>query len=263
MLRTVNAQPTLWEAILPEMCLGMPAELEAVDRLLDDRGLLQAVPGALPLRPRPSLGADRDLPAAHVLEVPLPPRLRAALPRGGRLDLLAAILPDPPRGGCPASDDADEDHDPLRIDRRGRPERGALGQGRCCQGAEDQPGAGRHDRGPANVAYPTDSGLLAKGVAKMAKAVERLKAGGLAPRIATRDRTRLVRRHARSIGANLRRRTEEAKDEVMAINARMARIASEAVGEARASGASTPGGCCASSATLHRPDSSSSPTTLR
>jgi len=26
----------LWEAILPEMCLGMLAELEAVDRLLDD-----------------------------------------------------------------------------------------------------------------------------------------------------------------------------------------------------------------------------------
>ncbi len=85
---------------------------------------------------------------------------------------------------------------------------------------------------PANVAYPTDSGLLAKGVAKMAKAVERLKAGGLAPRVRTRDRTQLLRRHARSIGANLRRRTGEAKDEVFAINARMARAASEAVGEA-------------------------------
>ena len=86
---------------------------------------------------------------------------------------------------------------------------------------------------PANIAYPTDSGLLAKGVAKMAKAVERLKAGGLAPRVRTRDRTQLVRRHARSIGANLRRRTGEAKDEVLAINARMARAATEAVGEAR------------------------------
>ena len=86
---------------------------------------------------------------------------------------------------------------------------------------------------PADVAYPTDSGLLAKGVAKMAKAVQRLKAGGLAPRVKTRDRTHLVRRHARSIGANLRRRTEEAKGEVMAINARMARIASDAIREAR------------------------------
>ena len=33
---------------------------------------------------------------------------------------------------------------------------------------------------PANVAYPTDSGLFAKGVAKMARDVERLKAAGSA-----------------------------------------------------------------------------------
>jgi IS5 family transposase len=86
---------------------------------------------------------------------------------------------------------------------------------------------------PADVCYPTDSGLLARGVAKMAKTVERLKAQGLATRIATRDRTRLVRAHARSIGAFLRRRTDEAKGEVKAINGRMARIASEAAREAR------------------------------
>src|SRR6266568_24578 len=36
MLRTVNAQPTLWESILPPAVLRMPAELLAVDRLLDD-----------------------------------------------------------------------------------------------------------------------------------------------------------------------------------------------------------------------------------
>ena len=36
MLRTVNDQPTLWETILTEMCLSLPAELQAVDRLLDD-----------------------------------------------------------------------------------------------------------------------------------------------------------------------------------------------------------------------------------
>jgi transposase, IS5 family len=36
-LRTVNAQPTLWEAILPEAVLGLPVELEAVDGLLDDQ----------------------------------------------------------------------------------------------------------------------------------------------------------------------------------------------------------------------------------
>jgi IS5 family transposase len=36
MLRTTNPQPSLWEAILPDACLGLPAELARVDALLDD-----------------------------------------------------------------------------------------------------------------------------------------------------------------------------------------------------------------------------------
>jgi IS5 family transposase len=36
MLRTVGDQSTLWESILPSAVLRIPAELEAVDRLLDD-----------------------------------------------------------------------------------------------------------------------------------------------------------------------------------------------------------------------------------
>ena len=36
MLRTIRSQPSLWEAILPEIALRMPAELASVDRLLDD-----------------------------------------------------------------------------------------------------------------------------------------------------------------------------------------------------------------------------------
>jgi IS5 family transposase len=86
----------------------------------------------------------------------------------------------------------------------------------------------------ANVAYPTDSGLLAKGVAKMATTIRRVKAAGLARRTATRDRTRSVRSRARDIAANLRRRSEAAKAEVRAINADLAGIAERAVAEARA-----------------------------
>jgi IS5 family transposase len=86
---------------------------------------------------------------------------------------------------------------------------------------------------PADVAYPTDSGLLAKGVAKMAKSIKSLQANGLATRTKTRDRTRVMRSRARSIGANLRRRTGEAKDEIKAINGEMASLASKAVNEAR------------------------------
>ena len=36
MLRTVNDQPTLWDAILPAELLVLPAELGRVDLLLDD-----------------------------------------------------------------------------------------------------------------------------------------------------------------------------------------------------------------------------------
>jgi IS5 family transposase len=36
MLRTRNDQPTLWESILPDELLRLPAELARVDALLDD-----------------------------------------------------------------------------------------------------------------------------------------------------------------------------------------------------------------------------------
>ena len=36
MLTTINAEPTLWDAILPEQCLGLPAGLASVDELLND-----------------------------------------------------------------------------------------------------------------------------------------------------------------------------------------------------------------------------------
>src|ERR1700732_4150930 len=36
MLTTVNPQPSLWEAILPEICLRMPPEPHSVARLPDD-----------------------------------------------------------------------------------------------------------------------------------------------------------------------------------------------------------------------------------
>ena len=35
MLRTTNPQHSLWEAILPDACLRLPAEFSRVDTLLD------------------------------------------------------------------------------------------------------------------------------------------------------------------------------------------------------------------------------------
>lgn len=48
MLVTVNPQLTLWESLLPEMCLRMPGELERVDALLDDpRSLPRSCPTSI------------------------------------------------------------------------------------------------------------------------------------------------------------------------------------------------------------------------
>jgi IS5 family transposase len=85
----------------------------------------------------------------------------------------------------------------------------------------------------ANVAYPTDSGLLAKGVAKLARLTRQVKAVGLATRTKARDRTLSVRRRAHAIAAWLRRRNDDAKAEVHALNLEMAAIAERAVVDAR------------------------------
>jgi transposase, IS5 family len=61
----------------------------------------------------------------------------------------------------------------------------------------------------ANIAYPSDSSLLAKGVAKMAATAKKLQAMGLATRTKMADRTRSVRSRARSINANLKRRNDD------------------------------------------------------
>ncbi len=86
---------------------------------------------------------------------------------------------------------------------------------------------------PANVAYPTDSGLLTKGVAKLTKTVRALQNLGLAGRTHFRDRTRSVRRRAHRVAAWLRRRSGEAKDEVLVLTGELATIAEASIKDAQ------------------------------
>jgi transposase, IS5 family len=86
----------------------------------------------------------------------------------------------------------------------------------------------------ANVAYPSDSGLLAKGVAKMAATAKRLQALGLAKRTRIADRTRAVRARARSINANLLRRNDDRLAAVRRINTELADIAERVARQADA-----------------------------
>lgn len=86
----------------------------------------------------------------------------------------------------------------------------------------------------ADVAYPTDGGLLAKGVARLARLVGVVKAAGLARRTRFRDRGRSVRRRAHDVAVWLRRRNDDARAEVLAITAELANLAEATVVDARA-----------------------------
>jgi IS5 family transposase len=86
---------------------------------------------------------------------------------------------------------------------------------------------------PADVGYPTDSGLMARGVIRLVALVAVVHGLGLAAGTKLRDRSRSMRRRAHAIGAWLRRRTETAKEEAMAITAEMASLAEGSLAEAR------------------------------
>src|SRR5215207_84400 len=70
---------------------------------------------------------------------------------------------------------------------------------------------------PADVAYPTDSGLLAKAVRRIAAAGRRIQAAGGATRTKVRDRSRSAGAKAREIGAKLRLRAAQTRDEAQAV----------------------------------------------
>ncbi len=234
MLRTVNDQPTLWEAILPEALLGMPAELEAVDALLDDavffepyRAHFHATLG------RPSVPIETYL---RLMFLKYRYRLGfeslcrevadsiswqrfCRIPLGGSTPHPSTLMKITSRCGAGAVDGLND---------------ALLAKAAAAKVLRTNRVRADTTVVEANVAYPTDSGLLAKGVAAMAATIRQIKGAGLAAGTKTRDRTRTVRSRVRSIAANLRRRTEQAKDEVRAINADLVKVADRAVAEALA-----------------------------
>ena len=69
---------------------------------------------------------------------------------------------------------------------------------------------------PANVAYPTDSGLLAKAVRRIGVNVKRIQAAGGAVRTQVRDRSRSAGTKAHGIAARLQSRAQLGQDEAKA-----------------------------------------------
>lgn len=86
---------------------------------------------------------------------------------------------------------------------------------------------------PADIKYPTDSGLLTKGIARLAALVGRIQAAGVAPRTEFVDLTPAARRGAHRIGSKLRRRSDDARAEVLAITGELVDLAETCVEQAK------------------------------
>src|SRR4051812_1024149 len=128
MLRTPAVEVSLWEAVLPEVVLQLPAELARVDALLDDPVFFAPfVPFFDPRLGRPSTPMEVYL---RLMFLKFRYRLGyETLCREVADSILAAVLPDPARRPGAAPDHADEAHHPLRHRRGGRVQSGAAGQG--------------------------------------------------------------------------------------------------------------------------------------
>jgi IS5 family transposase len=89
----------------------------------------------------------------------------------------------------------------------------------------------------ANVAYPTDSGLLARAVRRIAATGRRIQAAGGAVRTRVRDRSRAAGRRAHEIAAKLRTRSavggEEAPATVRRVSGELAELAATAAADAQ------------------------------
>lgn len=233
MFRAYGPGPCLWESLLPPEALRMPAELARVDEFLND---VAFVAPFAPFFDR-HLGR-RSIPMdTFVRMMWLKYRYRLGF------EALCREVTDSVswRRFCRIPlDGSVPDHSTLKkiATRCGPGAVEELNDALLAKAADNK--VLRTDRVradttvvPADVGYPTDSGLLARGVIRLVAVVAALHALGLAGRTRMRDRSRSVRRRAHDIGAWLRRRGEASKEEALAITAEMADIAEVSLSEAR------------------------------
>lgn len=232
MLVTTNAQQTLWETILPPGYQDLPAELAAVDAVLDDpvffepyRGHFSAVMGrpSIPietylrmmfLKHRYGLGYESlcrevadSICWSRFCRIPLGTRV----PHPSTLGKLTA------RCGANVIEQLNA---------------ALLAKAVAAKVVKTDKVRADTTVVPANVAYPTDSGLLVRAIVAIMTLVARIHTGGAASRTSVRDRRRAAGRRARSISAHLKLRNEQAKASVLAITGELADLTEASVTEA-------------------------------
>jgi len=229
MLRTRNDQPTLWESVLPQDLLRLPAELARVDALLDDEAFFAPFrPYFDPVFGRPSTPIETYLRLMFLkfryrlgyesvcTEVAdsISWRLFSRIGIDGKVPHPTTLMKITTRCGSEVIE--------------------ALNEALLAKAAEGKllrVGKVRADTTvvSADVDYPTDAGLLAKAVRRIGRIVTRVKAAGGATRTRCPDHSRAASRRARQIASKLRLRGAQAKDEAQRVvrqaTAALARLA--------------------------------------
>ena len=234
MLRTVCDQPTLWETILPPEALGIPAELAAVDQVLDDPRFFEPFRAHFdPVFGRPSIPIETYLRLMFLkyryqlgyerlcreVQDSITWQRFCRIPLGGRAPHPTTLMKITTRCGPGVVDQLNE---------------ALLAKAVAAKVLKTTRLRADTTVVPANVKYPTDSGLLTRGIAKIAKSVRRIQTAGAATRTGFVDVTADARRYAHRIGSKLRRRTGEAKDEVLVITGKLADLAEVTAAQAKA-----------------------------
>jgi IS5 family transposase len=237
MFRTIGDRPSLWESRLPAELLRLPEELARVDAYLDDPAFFAPfAPYFHPVLGRPSTPIECYLRLMFL-------KFRYRL---GYESLCAEVSDSISwRRFCRIPLDATVPHPTTLIKLTTRCGDGAvagLNEALLAKAAGAKLLRTRRLRAdttviPANVAYPTDSGLLARAIRRIAVTGRRIQAAGGATRTRVRDRSRAAGRRAHAIAAKLRSRAAQAREEKQAVVGRMtgelAGLAGRAAAEAR------------------------------
>ena len=238
MLRTVNDQPTLWDSILPAEALVMSSELTRVDGLLDD--LVFFTPFVAFFDPRygrPSIPMETYLRLMFL-------KFRYRLGYETLCREVTDSISWQRLCRIPLGTRVPHPSTLMKITTKcGDVTVAALNEALLAKAAQAQLLRVNRVRADttvvaAAVAYPTDSGLLAKAVGQIARTVARVKAAGGARRTRSQDRRRAAGRRARSIAGKLKLRGALQRDEAQAtvrrITGELADLAQTAMREADA-----------------------------
>jgi IS5 family transposase len=236
--RTIGDQPSLWESRLPPEVLRLPAELARVDALLDDPAFFAPfAPYFHPVLGRPSTPAEWYLRLMFL-------KFRYRL---GYESLCAEVSDSISwRRFCRIPLDATVPHPTTLMKlttRCGEAAVAGLNEALLAKAAGARLLRTARVRADttvigANVAYPTDCGLLAKAVGKLVRAARRVQAAGGATGTVMTDRRRAAGRRARAMAATMRARARLGRDEssraIGRVTGDLADLAEAAAGQAAA-----------------------------